>query len=152
MHSIKKKKKKARGMTKVERISAENSVCQGRTIQFTVWKHPTIGHSNCQTCLIISAITQSVSMEKQQPPRFDIQRLTAEPAKAQTHKAQREITDKSLDVVLSNARGNPALGKSPTPGVLRCAFYLPVKFPMKAEQTSEQHMDGNCGHRAFLSP
>jgi len=43
-------------------------------------------------------------MEKQQPPRFDIQRLTAEPAKAQTHKAQREITDSSLDVVLSNAR------------------------------------------------
>lgn len=91
-------------------------------------------------------------MEKQQPARFDIQRLTAEPAKAQTHKAQREITDSSLDVGLSNARVNPALGKSPTPGVLLCAFYLPAKFPAKAEQTSEQHMGGNCNHGAFLSP
>lgn len=91
-------------------------------------------------------------MEKQQPPRLDIQRLTAEPAKAQTHKAHREITDSSLDVVLSNARVNPALGKSPTPGLLLCAFYLPVQFPMKAEKTSEQHMGGNSGHRAFLSP
>lgn len=139
-------------MTKVEQISAKNSVCLGRTIQVTVWKHPTIGHSNQQTCLIIAAISQSVSMEKQQPPWFDIQRLTAEPAKAQTHKAQREITDSSLDVVLSNAGLNPALRKGPTPGVLLCAFYLPVKFPMKAEQTSEQHMGGSSGYRAFLSP
>lgn len=139
-------------MTKAEQISAKNSGCQGRTIQFTVWKHPAIGHRNKQTCLIIFAISQSVSMEKQQPPRFDIQCLTAEPTKAQTHKAQREITDSSLDVGLSNAGVNPALGKRPTPGVLLCAFYLPVKFPMKAEQTSEQHMGGNCAHRVFLSP
>lgn len=136
-------------MTKVEQISAKNSVCQGRTIQFTVWMHPTIGHSNQQMCLIISAVSQSVSMEKQQPPRFDIQRLTAEPAKAQTHKAPREITGSSLDMVLSNARVNPALGKSPTPGVLLCIFYYQL---MKAEQTPEQHMGGNCGHGAFLSP
>lgn len=65
-------------------------------------------------------------MEKQQPPRFDIQRLTAEPAKAQTRKAQREITDSSLDVVLSNAIVNPVLGESLTPGALPSALYLPV--------------------------
>lgn len=72
-------------------------------------------------------------MEKQQPPRFDIQHLTAEPARAQTHKAPREITDSSLDMVLSNARVKPALGKSLTSGALPCALYLPVKIPMKAE-------------------
>lgn len=125
--------RKERGMLKAELDLAENSLCQGRTTQFSVWKHPTIGHSNHQTCLIISAVTQSVSMEKLQQPRFDIQCLTAEPAKAQRCKAQREVVDSSLDVVLSNVSVNPALRESLTPGAPPCALYLPVKIPMKAE-------------------
>lgn len=72
-------------------------------------------------------------MEKLQPPRFEIQHLTAEPAKAQRCKAQREIIDSSLDEVLSNVSVNPALGESVTPGAPPCALYLPVKIPMKAE-------------------
>lgn len=72
-------------------------------------------------------------MEKPQPPRFDIQHLTAEPAKAQTCKAQRGITDSSLDGVLSSARVNPVLGESLTLGALPSALYLPVKIQMKAE-------------------
>lgn len=62
---------------------------------------------------------------------WHIQRLTTEPAKAQTYKAPREITGSSLDRVLNNTGVKAALRDWLTPGTLSHALYLPAKIPLK---------------------